>query len=45
MSSASYLIEHWRDDASRLEAEIDRLEAQAEEAEVEIENLRVDNGD
>ena len=43
MSSASYLIEHWRDEASRLEAEIDRLEAQAEEAEVEIENLKNDN--
>ena len=42
MSSASYLIEHWRDEASRLEAEIDRLEAQAEEA---IENLKNDNED
>ena len=39
MSSASYLIEHWRDEASRLEAEIDRLEAQAEDAKEEIENL------
>ena len=45
MSSASYLIEHWRDEASRLEAEIDRLEAQTEEAEVEIENLKNDNED
>ena len=38
MSSASYLIEHWRDEASRLEAQIERLEE-------EIENLRVGNED
>ena len=43
MSSASYLIEHWRDEASRLEAQIERLEAQAEDAKEEIENLRTEN--